>query len=160
MADFSAEIKKAQEESRLRSALAVQLILVLNKPLPGLRDRSVASSPDVILAVASFTSKQDPWTTEDSLMEAEMHLGMTCQFDPWSIIERVLREKIRPLFTRTKNPTITSEGRKNLHPVPPTRFDGSALDDSTRPWKNTDIYGATVLSWIVSKYTVRRPGYY
>ncbi|KAJ5677945.1 uncharacterized protein N7477_003578 [Penicillium maclennaniae] len=126
-AEITDELKTAQEESRRRSELAITLILSLNKPLPGLRDRSVASSPDVILAVASFTSREDPWTTEDSFMEADMHLS-------------------------TKNPAITSEGRKNLHPVPPTRFDGSSLDDSTRPWKNTDIYAASVLSWIISQY--------
>ncbi|KAJ6119751.1 hypothetical protein N7523_004031 [Penicillium sp. IBT 18751x] len=151
-AEVTDELKTAQEESRRRSELAITLILSLNKPLPGLRDRSVASSPDVILAVASFTSREDPWTTEDSLMEATMHLSVTCQSQRWSIIECLLKEKIRPLFAKTKNPAITSEGRKNLHPVPPTRFDGSNLDDSTRPWKNTDIYAASVLSWIISQY--------
>ncbi|KAJ5140076.1 hypothetical protein N7448_003484 [Penicillium atrosanguineum] len=150
--EITDELETAQEESRLRSELAITLIHSLNKLLPGLRDRSVASSPDVILAVASFTSEEDPWTTEDSLMEADMHLNATCQSKPWPIIERVLREKIRPLFAKTKNPAITREGRKNLHPVPPTRFDGSSLDDSTRPWKNTDIYAASVLSWIISQY--------
>lgn len=114
----------------------------------------MAASPDVILAVASFTSNEDPWTTEDSLMEADMHLNVTCYQTPGPIIERLLREKIRPLFAKTKNPAITSEGRKNFHPVAPTRFDGSSLDDSTRPWKNTDIYAASVLSWIISKYNV------
>jgi len=153
---FQAEIKKAQEESCLRSQLAVSLILQLAKALPSLRDRSVATSSDVILAVASFTSKQDPWVTEDSLLEADMYLNVHCQDkgELRLILERVLKEKTRPLFAKTKNPAITSEGRKNFHPVPPTRFDGSSLDDSTRPWKNTDIYAATVLSWIISKYNV------
>lgn len=105
--------------------------------------------------MASFTSEEDPWTTEDTVVESSMHLNVTLQRGKWTVIERILKEKIRPLFTKTKNPAITSEGRKNFHPVPPTRFDGSALDDSTKPWKSTDIYATSVLSWIVSQYTVR-----
>lgn len=133
----------------------MSLILILTaKAIVGLSDRSIARAPDVILAMASFTSMEDPWTTEDSENEAAMHLNVQLQYDKWHAIEQVLKEKIRPLFTKTKNPAITSEGRKNLHPVPPTRFDGSALDDSTKPWKNTDIYATRVLSWVISQYEV------
>lgn len=134
----------------------MQLILMLSaKATLGLEDRTpVSGSPDVILAMASFTSEEDPWTTEDSVGEASSHLEVTLQWGKWTIIERVLKEKLRPLFTKAKNPAITSEGRKKLHPVPPTRFDASALDDSTKPWKNTDIYATRVLSWIISQYEV------
>lgn len=150
------ETKRAQEETRLRGSLAVQLILELTaKAAVGLKGlESATGTPDVILAMASFTSEQDPWTTENSVNEASMHLETTLQWGKWTMIERVLKQKIRPLFTKAKNPAITSEGRKNLHPVPPSRFDGSALDDSTKPWKNTDIYATSVLSWIVSQYEV------
>ena len=119
-----------------------------------LPDGSIASSPDVILAMASLTSKQDPWTTEDSSSSASMHLSVTCQDGILPIIERLLKEKIRPLFSKTRNPAITSEGRKNFHPVLVSRFDGSTLDDSTKPWKNTDIYATRVLFWVISKYKV------
>lgn len=135
--------------------MAVSLIQILTaKAILGLTDRSIARAPDVVLATATFNSMQDPWTTEDSESEASMHLKVSLQDDKWDALERLLKEKIRPLFTKSKNPAITSEGRKNLHPVPPTRFDGSALDDSTRPWKNTDIYATSVLSWIISQYEV------
>lgn len=148
--------KRAQEETRLRGSLAVTLILELTaKATLGLEDReSATDSPDVILAMASFTSEQDPWTIENSVIEASMHLEVALQRDKWTMIERVLKQKIRPLFTRAKNPAITSEGRKNLHPVPSSRFDGSVLDDSTKPWRNTDIYATSALSWIVSQCEV------
>lgn len=134
----------------------MQLILMLSaKAAIGLEDRApVSGSPDVILAMASFTSEQDPWTTERTVDEASMHLKVTLQWGKWTMIERVLKEKLRPLFTKAKNPAITSEGRKDFHPVPRARFDGSVLDDSTKPWKNTDIYATSVLSWIVSQYEV------
>lgn len=126
--------------------------MLAEKATLGLSDRSVASSPDVILATATFASEQDPWTTDEG--KSSMHLNMTLQSGKWTVIERVLKEKLRPLFTKAKNPAITSEGRKNFQPVPPTRFDGSVLDDSTKPWKNTDIYATSVLSWIISQYEV------
>lgn len=149
------EIKKAQEESRLRSNVAINLLVEITaKAVTCLADRSVASSPDVILAMASLTSEQDPWTTEDSATCASMGLNVVCQKDRFTIIEKLLKEKIRPLFSKTKNPAITSEGRKNFHPVPVSRFDDSTLDDSTKPWKNTDIYAIRVLSWVISQYKV------
>lgn len=129
--------------------------MLAEKATLGPSDRSVASSPDVILAMATFASEQGPWTTEDSESESSMHLNVTLQSDKWTVIERVLKEKLRPLFTKSKNPAITSEGRKNFQPVPPTRFDGSALDGSTKPWKDTDIYATSVLSWIIAQYEVR-----
>ncbi|KAJ5159644.1 uncharacterized protein N7482_006648 [Penicillium canariense] len=140
-AETTEETPKKQEESRLRSELAIQLILQLSaKAILGLTDRSVAGSPDVVLAAACFTSEKDPWTTSDSHAEASMHLDVTLQYGQWVIIEQLLKEKIRPLFTKAKNPAITSEGRKNFHPVPLSRFDGSTLDDEMKPWKNSDIY--------------------
>lgn len=129
--------------------------MLSSKAGPCLEARApVSGSPDVILAMASFTSEQDPWTTERSMDEASMHLNVTLQWGKWTMIERVLKEKLRPLFTKAKNPAITSEGRKNFHPIPRTRFDGSVLDDSTKPWKSTDIYATSVLSWIISQYEV------
>ncbi|CEJ58204.1 hypothetical protein PMG11_06870 [Penicillium brasilianum] len=151
--EITKEIKDAQKESRLRSALAIQLILQLSsKAPPGLSDRSIASSPDVVLAAACFTEQKDPWTTEDSHDEASMYLDVTMQDGKWDLIARLLKEKIRPLFTKAKNPAITSEGRKNFHPVPLSRFDGSILDDEMKPWKFRDVYATRVLSWIISRY--------
>ncbi|KAJ5098096.1 hypothetical protein N7532_005097 [Penicillium argentinense] len=152
-AEIAEDQKIAQEESRLKSEIAVELILILGaKPVNGLQDRSIIKSPGVIATMASFTSKEDPWITQTSMDSAETHINVSCQSGIWPIIERVLREEIRPLFTKTRNPAITSEGRKNLHPMPSAPFDGSKIDDSTKPWKNTDIYATSVLSWAISQY--------
>ncbi|KAJ5102156.1 Protein of unknown function DUF2454 [Penicillium alfredii] len=151
------EDRKAQDEGRLRVQLAITVLILLHKKHGGRPDRSVFNSPDLIVAMASFTSEHDPWTNEESRVEASMLRDATILFptgDPrfWSLIERVLKEKIRPLFTRTRNPAITSEGRKNFHPVPLTRFYGSSLDAEASPWKTTDVYAPTVLAWIISQY--------
>lgn len=150
-----AEEKNDQETSRLKSELAVELITLIEEKT-GSRsdDQSMTDSLDLIVAMASFTSEKDPWTTKASNDYAEAYLNIKCQNNLWSILEQVLKGKIRPLFTKTKNPAITSEGRKNLHPVPRTPFEGGALDDSTKPWKNTHIYAPAVLSWIICQYKV------
>lgn len=83
-----------------------------------------------------------------------MYLDVTTQDGKWDLIARLLKERIRPLFTKAKNPAITSEGRKNFHPRPLTRFDGSILDDEMKPWKIRDVYATRVLGWIISRYKV------
>jgi len=153
--DRRAEEKYAQETSRLKSELALELITLVEEKIgSSTDDQSMTRSLDLIVAMASFTSEKDPWTTKPSNDYAEAYLNIKCQNDLWLIIERLLKEKIRPLFTKTKNPAITSEGRKKLHPMPRTPFEGGALDDSTKPWKNTHIYAPAVLSWIICQYKV------
>lgn len=125
-----------------------------NATLP---NRQTATAPDTLpdslITMATFMSGQDPWCTDDNAMTASMYFcgGWT---HLWDTIEMVLKNKLRPLFTKQRNPNITNEGRKDFHPVPLPRFDGSALDDSAKPWKNTDIYATSVLSWVVSRYKV------
>lgn len=70
----------------------------------------------------------------------------------WPAIDFILRERIRPLFAKTKNPAITSAGRKNFHPQTLPRFGASDPDASAKPWKNADVYVGAVLAWILSQY--------
>lgn len=149
------EIQKAQEESRVKSNIAIEFLLLLTaKTDPCMGSQKVSTSPEVIMAMVAFSTNEHPWSTDDSVDASSMQLSVAGQDGLWSTIEQILKEKIRPLFTKQRNPNITSEGRKNFHPVPLARFDGSTLDDSTRPWKNTDIYATSVLSWIISQYKV------
>lgn len=73
----------------------------------------------------------------------------------WSLIERILKERIKPVFAKTKNPAITAEGRKNFHPVPLPRFDASIIDPATKLWKISAVYATTVLAWVIAQYQVR-----
>lgn len=158
LANRGSEIHGYQNESRLRCNLATKLIAELTaKVTIYLPDRSIASAPDVVLAMASVVSERNPWTTRDTSVIASTHLDVTCQDGVFAIIETLLKEKIRPLFTKTRNPAVTSEGRKNFHPIPLSRFDGSVFDDSTKPWKSSDIYATSALAWIISQYKVRLP---
>ncbi|RAL04172.1 tRNA adenylyltransferase [Aspergillus ibericus CBS 121593] len=143
-------------EDKLRSSLSISVIAELNCFLPVPR---AADVPDIILALASFTSEADPWTTEDSrttsialLERFSTDSRSTPDTSFWAVLETILKERIRPLFTKTRNPAITAAGRKDFHPVPLPRFDTSILDPESKPWRAYDVYATTVFSWIVSQY--------
>ncbi|KAJ5083552.1 hypothetical protein N7456_012979 [Penicillium angulare] len=153
------EMKQLQRDSRLKQKLALEFIVLLTAKTDGGRPGRHSHSQDVILAMVISTSMTNPWASEDAAEVASMQLGVTGQYGLWNTIEDILRDKLKPLFTKQRNPNITSEGRKDLHPVPLPRFDGSVLDDSTKPWKNTDIYATPALSWIVSQYKTEDIGH-
>lgn len=152
------ETQQALDESRSISEHAIAVLALLNKTLP---IHKAKDPSDPILALASFTSTEDPWTTADSFANATAALqsyslatGSENEAALRSTLQQILKEKIRPLFTRTRNPAITGAGRRNFHPVPLARFDASILDDEARPWKGSDLYASAVLAWIMAQYPV------
>lgn len=153
-----------EKESRLSATLkdqqttftlAVSCIKYLNDILPILE---VTNPERIFTTLLSFTSPHDPWTTSTSLQDAvtilRSYMEPETRLKCWPILERVCESKIRPIFAKTKNPTITASGRKNLHPLPQPRFDESLFDPETKPWKHKDVYATTVLEWILAQYTV------
>ncbi|GAB1214646.1 hypothetical protein ATERTT37_003810 [Aspergillus terreus] len=149
-ADILTERRQLMRDEQLGSDLALSVISLL-AGLVSIQDADNASH--VILALASFTSEDDPWTTPQSHSSA-IELLSTLQPDPpfWTSIEKILKETIRPVFAKTRNPAITAAGRKNFHPVPLARFDTSILDPESKPWKVSDVYATTALSWIARQY--------
>ncbi|KAL4889531.1 ATP :tRNA-specific tRNA nucleotidyltransferase [Aspergillus ambiguus] len=141
-------------DEQLKSNLSLSVIFILVDLAP-LKD--VANASDVVLALASFTSENDPWTTPESCSSSTQLLN-TFNTTPsfWTSIEKILKDTIRPIFGKTRNPAVTAAGRKNFHPVPLARFDTSILDPESKPWKVSDVYATTVLSWIIRQY---RPEY-
>lgn len=143
------EAQVAQKESRLKGELATSLIGLIATAL----QVDLSKSPNSVLALACYTSKSDPWTTDKAADNAQV-LKLRKKPLPWSTVDEILRENIRPLFKNSKNPSITSQGRKNFHPIPLSRFESLSLDESNKPWKNTNIYATRVLSWVIEQYQV------
>lgn len=151
------------KDSRFRSSLGISVISSLSTILS---IEEASNVVDIVTTLASFTSERDPWTTQQSCRQAlevlDSYVSRRRSDDPsslWSTLEDTLKSRIKPLFAKTKNPAITSTGRKNLHPMPATRFDYSSLDPETKPWKYRDVYCTTVFSWILSIYQVRVCGF-
>ncbi|KAJ5558431.1 hypothetical protein N7535_008642 [Penicillium sp. DV-2018c] len=156
-AEISDNIIKAQNETRFRSELALGLLIQLIKSRPITPTSKPETVADVLLAIACFANEQNPWVTPISQNSASMLTSLWVEQTRkervfWSAIEIILKERIRPLFANTKNPAITSAGRKNFHPQVLPCFGASNLDDSAKPWKTTDVWFASVLSWIISQY--------
>ncbi|KAJ5366405.1 hypothetical protein N7541_000346 [Penicillium brevicompactum] len=156
-AGLSDDIVQSQTESQSRSALALELLLALNKTLANTPKPSPDVVADVLLAGACFKNKANPWTTSDSHETASRLIDTWTQTTRqnntfWPAIDIILKERIRPLFANTRNPAITSAGRKNFHPQTLPRFGSNGLDESAKPWKTTDVYVASMLSWILSQY--------
>jgi hypothetical protein len=135
----------------------LSVLVALAKSLPIYKAENASN---IIIALASFTCKEDPWTTQEAYACSTALLDKFAS-EPsasfWPVIDKVLKERIRPLFAKTRNPAITSAGRKNFHPVPLPRFDAGILDQETKPWKNHDVYATTILSWTTRQYKVCPP---
>ncbi|KAF9892464.1 hypothetical protein FE257_001573 [Aspergillus nanangensis] len=144
---------QAIRDDQLRSNLAVSVISLLANLRP---IHKATNASDILLALASFTSQQDPWTTQEAYAVATALINGFISEAParefWICIEKILKQRIRPVFAKTRNPAITPAGRKDFHPIPLARFDASVLDSETKPWKVTDVYATTALSWIINQY--------
>ncbi|PWY70670.1 ATP :tRNA-specific tRNA nucleotidyltransferase [Aspergillus eucalypticola CBS 122712] len=142
--------------NKLRSSLSISVISALDSLYPV---HNAADVPNIILALASFTSEADPWTTAESHTASTAILKRfrttsppTADVSFWVVLETILKDTIRPLFTRTRNPAITAAGRKDMHPIPLPRFDTSILDPESKPWRSSDVYATTVFAWILRQY--------
>ncbi|GKZ19430.1 hypothetical protein AbraIFM66951_011040 [Aspergillus brasiliensis] len=156
MEEPSEQKMSLMREDKLRSSLSISVIAALDSLFPV---HKAADVEDIILALASFTSEADPWTTDDSRTASTAILEKFRTTTPstpdasfWPVLENILKDRIRPLFTRTRNPAITAAGRKDMHPIPLPRFDTSILDPESKPWRSSDVYAVTVFSWIIAQY--------
>lgn len=115
----------------------------------------------VLSALAAFTSRIDPWTTDQAFNHAS-HLLEAFKSKIYEepegslapLLGEILKAVIKPLFSKTRNVATTAAGRKNEHPVPLPRFDQSVFDEGAKPWRFKDVWAVTVLTWIVGQYQV------
>jgi hypothetical protein len=132
----------------------------MTKLLPSMQGRlpDDIAVADFTLTLACYASPKVPWSTEDthicaSLLTTIWLTALEARGNKlWSALEVVLKERIKPLFAKTPNPAITAAGRKNFHPQSVPSFD--SMDESTKPWKTTDVYVGPALLWMIEQYTV------
>ncbi|RDW69699.1 hypothetical protein BP6252_08719 [Coleophoma cylindrospora] len=106
----------------------------------------------VLLSLIAFTDKRDVWTSQKSLSNAQAILSR-CSEQIKSkefLVDFLLKETIRPLFSKSKPAAITSTGRKAMPTsAPPRRFETADMDPANKPWKFKDLWAITVFNWIV-----------
>ena len=116
------------------------------------------SSREILLSVIAFTSSRDTWTSPScttiaaSILLEYAHEIRTPEF----IIEFLLQNIIRPLFSKSKPPTITATGRKAmLSSAQPRNYNMSdSLDPALKPWKYLSPFSITLLEWTVENASV------
>jgi hypothetical protein len=118
---------------------------------------------DVLLTLLAFTDESQPWTGPDTATRARALLVHQFDNDHNSLTkeqfigETVLRQYLRPLFSKSKPPSVTASGRKAEYPDSDARVgQGSIPDDSprTKPWKYADLRAIPAAAWAVSEADV------
>ena len=140
---------------RALSTVGIRILLHLNR----LDSLSKSGDPpiELITSLAAYTNAYDPWTTPDANNDTEKILGsLIGSVDDASkakVFNGVLADSIKPLFAKSKNPAVTEQGRKVIHPLPQP-LDMSDMETSSKPWKFRDIYIVTVYRWVLTRLTV------
>ena len=115
------------------------------------------SNVKVLTCLAAFTDENDPWTCPGAQKKASVLIKDYLNSSNQPILfSRLLQERVRPLFARSKNPAITPQGRKAINPLPSTAIANSDLDDAVKPWKYRDVYIVTVFQWVLDHLDVRK----
>ncbi len=115
---------------------------------------------EALLCLSSFTDPLDPWTSQETFEEANLLLGQylnVIRGNPKKLndlLTRLLQEKIKPLFAKSKSKNITAQGRKAIRP-PPGPFVPSDLEATNKPWKYHDVYVVTAFKWVLEQLDVR-----
>ena len=142
---------------------ALSLLVTLDRVFSIFDDPDVlANGPliDWLIRLSSFTDLEDPWTTQRSFTQAESCLkSLTARLRNSlpifaSTMISILQQRIRPLFAKSKNPHVTTQGRKAIDPLP-ARFESMADEREAKPWRYVEVPIATVLHWTVSQLDVR-----
>jgi hypothetical protein len=113
-------------------------------------------NPDALLSIIAYTDTEDPWTLESTQRTAEQVLSyhqkqlMSHDF----IVEHVLVAFIRPLFSDSQTPSVTSQGRKAIDQTVQGPHYLRVMDASKKPWKFREVSAMTVLRWAIRSMDV------
>ena len=107
--------------------------------------------------LAAYTDSRDSWTIIKAMKDAEEILDSLFSNADGAAQARalngVLADSVKPRFAKSKNPAVTEQGRKVIHPLPQP-LDMSDMETSSKPWKFRDIYIITVYRWVLAQLDV------
>lgn len=113
---------------------------------------------NVITSIVIYADEKDPWTSKAASQNAQTLLlktilGPSRDTSP-ALLDFLLREKIKPLFLQSKNPAVTSLGRKAIRPMVSKYDDDIIGEKETKPWKFDQRYMLTVFRWVLLNMNV------
>ncbi|MCJ1358690.1 MAG: hypothetical protein MMC33_008690 [Icmadophila ericetorum] len=119
----------------------------------------LADSPDLLTTTFAYSSLSDPWTSpstfklsQDLLQQIKSALlpGPSGPEKYSHLLTSILKDAIKPLFSKSKPQTITEAGRKSAFPeakLPPSFSEES----SAKPWKYAKRYIVSVYGGVLSE---------
>jgi len=114
------------------------------------------SAVTLFTCLSSYSDASDPWTSPKA--QSQAHDLLEDHIDAIrlpALITDLLKERVRPLFAKSKIPAITPQARKAVDPRPSDDTAHSDLDAKLKPWKYLDVYIVTVFQWILGQLNVR-----
>lgn len=142
------EYEQVAHRSRDVAPLGLSVLRILDN------EYSVNFDLDTILTIISFTAPAltDPWTTQETCEVARDLLSQQLlhNFNQSDLIETVLKEYLRPAFSKSRPKTVTASGRKAEFPEEDDPHRGLADDSGeVKPWKYEDHRAIAVFHWVV-----------
>lgn len=113
-----------------------------------------------LLRLLAYSNARDPWMTSASFSSAKRLLDKhTVRLtSPDFLVDRILKETIRPLFSTSRPVTITPAARKALNPQITRRPDEpSDIDPSNKPWKFAWPATMSLFRWAIEHADVSIP---
>lgn len=110
--------------------------------------------------LASFTDPREEWSSQEASEQARSILGLVLRpfrAEPksfGSLITLLLQQHVKPLFAKTSNPAITSQGRKAVTSTQTNYLLGDP-ESELKPWKFHHVYVVTMFRWILENLDVR-----
>jgi len=152
---FVEEEKKftANEVARFRalSFTGVNVLSYLERNAPLSEDEDAVS---VFTSLAAFSDPEDAWNCVETSKAASLlwESIKVCKAPKSlaALLTQMLRERIKPAFTKTRDTRITDQARKAIDPLPSSST-GHADDATSKPWKYRDVYLVRVLRWILDQ---------
>lgn len=142
------EYEQVAQRSREIAPYGLSILQVLDN------DYSTKFSLDTLLTVISFTDPAvtDPWTTLEACDLARDLLSQQLihQFNQSDLIETILKDYLRPAFSKSRPKAVTASGRKAEFPEEDDPHRGLADDTKeVKPWKYEDHRAIAVFHWVV-----------
>lgn len=114
----------------------------------------------VLYTATALADAGQPWTTDTAATTATRlltdHFQRAADKTDW-IVDGILKQYLRPLFARSRPPTVTESGRKAAFPSNPGGDNTGPKRGATtnsespqaKPWKYVDMRAISVFAWAV-----------
>lgn len=110
--------------------------------------------------LVSFTDPREEWSSQEaselsrSLLNPLLRLSRAEPKRFRSFVTVLLEQHVKAQFAKTKNPAITSQGRKAIV-VESTNYLVNDPENELKPWKFHHVYVVTMFRWILENLDVR-----